>query len=117
MKSLTLILFSTFLLSCGQPSPENVSTNETTQTDQNLNSDETEKIIGTGKITSIADGFDVKIVNLWSTTGEDRKNTGSVTNGEKVNILADEDPYYLIETSNGDGRKGYCMKEFVIPDK
>lgn len=62
----------------------------------------------------MADGMDVQRVNLWSTTHSNRVTTSHLTNGKKVIILKDEDPYYLIETANGDGRKGYCMKGFVI---
>jgi hypothetical protein len=74
----------------------------------------TPKPIGKGKITTMADGMDVQRVNLWSSTGYDRVTTSHLTNGEKVLILKDAGQYYLIETANGDGRKGYCMKEFVI---
>ncbi len=73
--------------------------------------------IGTGKITTIADGFDVRRVNLFSTTGPNRTINASLIDGEKVNILRDEDPYYFVETSNGDGRRGYCIKGFVIKTK
>lgn len=72
-----------------------------------------DSVIGHGIITTIADGFDVKVVNLWSSTGSDRKQTGSMKNGEEVIILKDDEPYFLIESANGDGRKGFCMKEFV----
>lgn len=73
--------------------------------------------IGRGIITTIADGYDVKEVNLWSSTTSDRKRTGSMRNGEEVIILKEDVPYYLIESAKGDGRKGYCMKEFVILKK
>lgn len=73
--------------------------------------------IGSGTITTVADGFDVKVVNLWSSTGSDRKRTSAMKNGEEVIILKVDEPYYLVESANGDGRKGYCMKEFVILKK
>lgn len=76
--------------------------------------DSSVKPIGKGKPTTMADGMDVQRVNLWSTTHSNRVTTSHLTNGKKVIILKDEDPYYLIETANGDGRKGYCMKGFVI---
>ena len=37
-----------------------------------------------------------------------------MTNGEEVIILKDVEPYYLVESVKSDGRKGYCMKGFVI---
>ena len=74
-------------------------------------------VIGYGVITTIADGYDVKEVNLWSSTDSNRRRTGSMRNGEEVIILKKDVPYYLIESANGDGRKGYCMKEFVILKK
>ena len=35
-------------------------------------------------------------------------------NNEAVIILEDNDPYYLVESANHDGRKGYCLKDFII---
>ena len=72
------------------------------------------KPIGKGKITTIADGYDVKRVNLWSSVSSERKIIAYMTNGEEVLILKDADPYYLVESANKDGRKGYCMKGFII---
>ena len=72
------------------------------------------KSIGKGKITTIADGYDVKRVNLWSSISSERKIVAYMTKGEKVIILKDADPYYLVESANMDGRKGYCMKDLVI---
>ncbi len=75
------------------------------------------KKIGSGHITTIVDNYDVKKVNLWSSTLSSRKIVASMVNDEKVYILKDEDPYYLVESANGDGRKGYCMKGFIIVTK
>ncbi len=73
--------------------------------------------IGSGTITTIADGFDVKRVNLWNSISSGRKVVGYMTNGEEVIVLMDEEPYFLVESANGDGRKGYCMKGFVVLKK
>ncbi len=75
------------------------------------------ELLGTGKITTMADGFDVKRVNLFSATSGDRKIDAFLTNGTTVKILLDAEPYYFVETTNGDGKRGYCMKGFVIRDK
>ena len=73
--------------------------------------------IATGRITTIADGFDVGIVNLWSSTdGSTRKIVKSLRNGDKVVVWKDADPYYQIESASRDGIKGYCMKGFVVLD-
>lgn len=102
MKTLTIFFILIFIFSCNS-------------NDKKQDSPQAE--IGHGIITSIADGYDVKEVNLWSTTDSNRKRTGSMRNGEEVIILKEEAPYYLIQSANGDGRKGYCMKEFVILKK
>jgi uncharacterized protein YgiM (DUF1202 family) len=99
MKTILIFLLLILLVSCNS----NDKKQETKRT-----------AIGRGLITTIADGYDVKEVNLWSATTSDRKRTGSMRNGEEVIILKEDVPYYLIESANGDGRKGYCMKEFVI---
>ena len=38
-------------------------------------------------------------------------------NGEKIKVLQDSDSYYLVESLKEDGRKGYCLKEFVVIDR
>ena len=102
MKTLPIFLILIFIFSCNS-------------NNQKPDSHPTE--IGRGIITTIADGYDVKVVNLWSSTDSKRKRTGSMRNGEEVIILKEEAPYYLIQSANGDGRKGYGMKEFVILKK
>jgi hypothetical protein len=72
--------------------------------------------IGTGVITSIADGVDVKIVNLWSSTEEDRTIVAQMVKGDNVNILEDADPYYYLELEKNKV-KGYCMKGYVTSIK
>jgi len=99
MKTLSIILVLVLFFSCNS-------------NDNKLETKPT--VIGHGVITTITDGFDTKIVNLWSSTSSNRKRTGAMKNGEEVNILKEDDPYYLIESADDDGRRGYCMKEFVI---
>ena len=102
MKFLPIFFILVFLLSCNS-------------NDKKQDSNQTEMV--RGKITTIVDDYDVKKVNLWSTTDSNRKKTGSMKNGEEVIILKEDDPYYLIESANRDGRKGYCMKGFVVLQK
>ena len=102
MKTIPILLILIFIFSCNS-------------NDKKTDSNQIE--IGRGTITTIADDYDVKKVNLWSSTGSERKITGSMQNGEQVIILKDDDPYYLVKSANGDGRKGYCMKGFVILQK
>lgn len=110
MKTLTIILITLILFAC----------NEKRITDNTKESKEINNVgmqpIAFGKITTIADGFDVKKVKLWSSTSTNRKVLAFMTNGEKIKVLQDSDPYYLVESVNGAGRKGYCMKGFVIID-
>jgi len=75
------------------------------------------KIIGTGIIKTIADGVDVQRVNLFNSTGSNRSINCFLTKGEVVNILRDEDPYYLVQSTSDKNCKGYCMKGFVIKKK
>lgn len=121
MKTRLLIILSFILGACGQSNNEDkkfeeIATSATKSIDEEPKKEEL-KPIGKGEITTMADGMDVQRVNLWSTTSSDRVTTSHLTNGEKVIILQDEDPYYLIETASGDGRRGYCMKDFVIKSK
>ena len=111
MKTLTIVLLAFILFACN----EKRTTDKTTQATEN-NKVEIQPI-SFGKITTIADGFDVKRVNLWSSTNAKRKVQAFMTNGEKIKVLEDSDPYYLVESVNGDGRKGFCMKGFVVIDK
>jgi hypothetical protein len=67
----------------------------------------------TGKITTIADGYDVGHVNLWSSSGSTRKVIGRLNSGEPVSILEDADPYYKIKVQ---GKVGFLAKGFVILD-
>jgi hypothetical protein len=121
MKTGLLIILAFMFLACEQSKSEDKQIDEipTSETKPLIEEPTKEELkpIGKGKITTMADGMDVKRVNLWSTTDSDRVTTSHLTNGEKVIILKDEDPYYLIETANGDGRRGYCMKDFVIKSK
>jgi len=111
MKTLSIILLAFIFFTC----------HEKTTTDKTNQETENNKVeiqpIAFGKITTIADGFDVKKVKLWSSTNTNRKVQAFMTNGEKIKVLEDSDPYYLVESVNEDGRKGFCMKGFVVIDK
>ena len=74
--------------------------------------------IATGKITTIADGYDVGKVNLWSSTNAStRRIVKSLRNGDKVIVWKYAEPYYQVESASKDGIKGYFMKGFVIFDR
>jgi hypothetical protein len=72
------------------------------------------KPICDGKISTSINGIDIMEVNLWNSTDEDRIIISHLPKGEEIKILKDEDPYYLIETANGNKQRGYCMKEFIV---
>lgn len=64
------------------------------------------------RVTTIADGYDVQVVNLWSSTdGSTRKVVGNCTNNERVEVLSYSDPYVYVRKSNG--VEGYFMREFL----
>ena len=63
------------------------------------------------KITTIADGYDVKRVNLWSSSTSNRTQVGFCTNNEKVEILEYSGEYVKIRKT--DGIEGWCMSEFL----
>lgn len=67
--------------------------------------------LGTGKITTIADGTDVGKVNIWSSASSNRSVKCSLSNNTRVRIIRSDGPYYLVESSSG--CRGYCMKGFV----
>jgi hypothetical protein len=67
-----------------------------------------------GKITTNVDGFDVKKVALWSTTQSNRVVKGHLVNDDKVEIIRDENPYYLIKSVKNNSLVGFCQKGFVI---
>lgn len=62
-------------------------------------------------ITTIADGYDVRKVNLWSTTGTDRKIVDYCINNEKVEIDHRSNGYVYVTKSNG--ISGYCLEGFL----
>jgi hypothetical protein len=70
-------------------------------------------IVGSGTITSIADGLDLVNVNLWNSVKPNREIVGSLTNGDRVSILANNGEYYLV-FSKSKNIRGYLMKGFVI---
>lgn len=73
--------------------------------------------IATGKIMTKVDGFDVKEVNLWSSTSSDRSIVCSINEGWEVVILKDAHPYYLVKSTIQIGCAGYCLKGFVVLDE
>ncbi len=64
-----------------------------------------------GRITSIADGYDVKRVNLWSSTGSDRRVVAFCVNNEKVEVKHRSSGYVFVVKSDGTG--GYCLEGFL----
>jgi hypothetical protein len=64
-----------------------------------------------GKIITYVDGMDVGTVKLWSSATSKDKMVDQLVKGEKVVILAEEDPYVKLGTI--DGIEGWCMKGFV----
>ncbi|MBP7399835.1 MAG: hypothetical protein KA954_09640 [Chitinophagales bacterium] len=122
MKNIIIAFSVLITISCSKKDSENTQplhiTNQTEHETEFSNSEELEKKvdtpIGTGKITSIADGIDVQRVNLFSTTASNRTINCYLKNGDKVNILQDADPYYLVEKVDDKSCKGYCMKGFII---
>ncbi|MEN6569583.1 MAG: hypothetical protein ABFC18_06200 [Rikenellaceae bacterium] len=114
---MTLIVF----VSCSQVNKNNdgqsfrSKQNDTISTEEQKK--ETVKQTKTGTITTIADGFDVKRVNLFNSTSTDRRINCYLENGDKVKVVEDAEPYYLVEKIGGQDCKGYCMKGFVILDK
>ena len=111
MKTLIIILITLLIYSCNEKRISDEG-NEATK-----NNTEEIQPIAFGKITTISDGFDVRKVNLCSSTNTDRKVLASMKNGEKIKVLQDSDSYYLVESLKEDGRKGYCLKDFVVIDR
>lgn len=63
-------------------------------------------------VTSIADGIDLKEVNLWSSTdGNTRKIVGTCINNERVEVLYRSDPYVLVRKNNG--IEGFFIEGFL----
>jgi hypothetical protein len=114
---LTLIIF----VSCSQTNRNNDGQSfESKQIDTISTEEQKKEIVKqfvTGTITSIADGFDVKRVNLYNSTSSDRRISCYLLNGDKIRILEDAEPYYLVEKIDGQVCKGYCMKGFIVLDK
>jgi hypothetical protein len=123
MKNIFTVLTIIIVISCGQEKKNNdgeLQSLEPKPTDLPKTEEvkkEDPKPIGTGKVNSIVDGFDVQRVNLFNSTSSNRTINCYLKNGDKVNVLKDADPYYLVEKQTDKGCKGYCMKEFVILNK
>ena len=72
------------------------------------------------RITTIVDGFDVKRVNLYSSTSSDRKVVAYCLNYEEVSVLdsvptgltsVGEEYYIKVKKSTGD--EGWCLSGFL----
>lgn len=63
------------------------------------------------KITSIADGYDIERVNLWSSTSENRVIIDHCLNNEDIIILEYSLPYVKIKKKNGS--MGWVMDGFI----
>ena len=74
----------------------------------------TNAVLNTGHITTFVDGADVGSVNLWSSTGSERRINYQASNQEAVNILGIEGEYYFVQSILSPNSKGYCLKGFVI---
>ena len=117
MKKIILINLAIIIVSCGQVREQNENNNGKDLNISKANTEETQlKQPITGVINSIVDGFDVKNVNLYSSTLSDRHVVCSLKNGDKVYIIEENDLYYLVEKKEDNTYKGYCMKGFVSLD-
>lgn len=83
-----------------------------THYNESTNNDNTDQygVIRWGIINTVVDGYDVLKVNLWSQPNSPRQQVFSVTNGQKVKIIDENNDYYKIEDN---GLSGWCMKGFV----
>jgi hypothetical protein len=63
------------------------------------------------KITTIADGYDVGRVNLWSSPTSNRRQVAFCINNEKVEVLEYSGEYVKVKKSNG--AEGWCMTGFL----
>lgn len=64
------------------------------------------------RVTTIADGYDVGRVNLWSSTnGNSRRVVGYCSNNERVQVIDRLYPYVYVRKNNG--VEGYFMAEFL----
>lgn len=90
----------------------NLSKEKNNIPEQTKASDNNNKKKEYARVTTIADGYDVQAVNLWSSTdGNTRKVVGSCSNNERVEVLFYSDPYVYVRKSNG--VEGYFMREFL----
>lgn len=107
-----LVLFS--LIGCNNGfDPKDYNKSEIKQEEP---AEETKEPLGTGVITTQVDGMDVNRVNLWTSTSSDRKINCFLIDRDKIQILEDAEPYYLVESVKDNTCRGYCMKGFVIMD-
>ena len=117
IRTTVLLLFTIFFLGgCNSSEVKKESQKISKTQNKEPKTEELENLepIGNGKITTVADGLEMKQVNLWSSTSSKRRIVCSLTNAEKVSILEDADPYYLVQSMGDKSCKGYCMKGFII---
>jgi hypothetical protein len=68
--------------------------------------------LGYGTINSIVDGYEVEKVNL-SKSPSDKKLICSLKKGDKVKIIKKEKDFYLVQSTDNQECRGYCMTGFV----
>lgn len=107
---LMVVIFSTMCSKDDDKTNTSTSDTKTNSVEATGSTQNTENRIGT--INTVVDGFDVEKVNLWSSTGHERKIVTSLYNKTKVKILNETSDYYLVQDEKS-GISGYCMKEFI----
>ena len=110
---LAALLFAAFILFINTPtSTSNKKPARTQKT--TLPSDVVSRHIRTGTINTIADGFDVQHVNIWSSCSNGRYKLYHLNNGMKVEIVDENDDYYKVRPLDEPSKEaGWCMKGFV----
>jgi hypothetical protein len=73
-------------------------------------------VIGTGTIETIADGYNARVVNLWSSHEDNRTKVCSLTRGERVDILLSFGEHYKVRSQRDHSCVGFCMKSWVKRD-
>lgn len=110
---LAALFFVAFILFINTPS--STSNKKTTRTEKTtLTPEVISRHIRTGTINTIADGFDVRHVNIWSSCSNGRYKLYHLNNGIKVEIVDENDIYYKVRPLNEPSKEaGWCMKGFV----
>lgn len=116
MKKLILLISFIILItsfSCNieskKPLSENKTDKEYVSNDDSVKNIEHEKIYAL--VTTVADGMDIKEVNIWSSVNPDRVVVGRCKKNEKVQVLSFSDPYVKIKKQNG--IEGWFMEGWI----